>query len=112
MGLAFAMPRPASRNLRIGDLNLPTYLRTVLLDRGLSTAHDVAALSEKNLRAIPGVGGMSIRRTKMALLEHGLSLRPPGGGGYRDASPPALKKERNLVPTRQPRKTVRRRSES
>ncbi len=77
------------RNIPIADLNLPTYLQTVLRNGGPSTARDLAALTEDDLCTVPGVAGMSIRKIKMALLEHGLSLRPPGGGGYRGASKPA-----------------------
>lgn len=103
------MAKTLLSDISADDLNLPTYLRTVLRNRGLVTARDLAALSEDDLRTVPGVAGMSIRKIKMALAERGLAFRPAGGGGYRGASKPAHQKESALVPTRKHRQTVRRR---
>ncbi|MBC7294585.1 MAG: DNA-directed RNA polymerase subunit beta', partial [Thermoleophilia bacterium] len=63
-----------AQNMLVDDLELPTYVHSVLSRAGIEHVSDLVRLSSRELLAIPGLGQKSLEEIRARLAEHGWSL--------------------------------------
>ncbi|RDI95868.1 DNA-directed RNA polymerase subunit alpha [Meiothermus sp. QL-1] len=70
-------PPPPSRavGLTLEDLGLTTRVLHNLKEEGIESVESLLALSEKELKKVPGIGDRSLQEIKDCLAQHGLSIR-------------------------------------
>jgi DNA-directed RNA polymerase subunit alpha len=59
----------------VDDLDLPTYVHSVLSRAGVERVSDLLGYSVKELMAVPGLGQKSLEEIRTRLVERGWSLR-------------------------------------
>ena len=69
----------AAHNMLVEDLELPTYVQSVLARAGIERVSDLLAKTPKELMGIPGLGQKSLEEIRQRLGEHGWKL--PGDEG-------------------------------
>jgi DNA-directed RNA polymerase subunit beta' len=62
-------------NMLVDDLDLPTYVHSVLSRAGVERVSDLLGYSVKELMAVPGLGQKSLEEIRTRLVERGWSLR-------------------------------------
>jgi hypothetical protein len=87
-------------NMLVDDLDLPTYVHSVLSRAGVERVSDLLGYTTKELMAVPGLGQKSLEEVRTRLAERGWALSGDdvdevdengevllgGGGSYRDDS--------------------------
>jgi len=70
-------PAPASRGvgLTLDDLGLTTRVLHNLKEEGIESVESLLALSERELKKVPGIGDRSLQEIKDCLNQHGLVMR-------------------------------------
>jgi DNA-directed RNA polymerase subunit beta' len=61
-------------NMLVDDLDLPTYVHSVLSRAGIERVSDLLAYTTKDLMAVPGLGQKSLEEIKAQLAERGWAL--------------------------------------
>ncbi|AEB12433.1 DNA-directed RNA polymerase subunit alpha [Marinithermus hydrothermalis] len=72
VGAEEAAERPA---LTLDDLGLSTRVLHNLKEEGIDSIENLLALTERELKKVPGIGERSVEEIKERLAEHGLSLK-------------------------------------
>jgi len=67
---------PVSTGLTLDDLGLTTRVLHNLKEEGIESVENLLALSERELKKIPGIGERSLHEIKDILAQHGLELKP------------------------------------
>jgi hypothetical protein len=65
-------------NMLVDDLDLPTYVHSVLSRAGLERVSDLLALTTKQLMGVPGLGQKSLEEIRVKLAEKGWTLAGEG----------------------------------
>ena len=72
-------------NMLVDDLDLPTYVHSVLSRAGIERVSDLLAYTTKDLMAVPGLGQKSLEEIRARLAEKGWSLTGDEQRGRRGA---------------------------
>jgi DNA-directed RNA polymerase subunit alpha len=72
---ASAAPAPRGVGLTLDDLGLTTRVLHNLKEEGIESVESLLALSEKELRRVPGIGDRSLQEIKDCLAQHGLVMK-------------------------------------
>jgi hypothetical protein len=85
-------------SMLVDDLDLPTYVHSVLSRAGIERVSDLLAHTMKQLMGVPGLGQKSLEEIRIKLAERGWSLAGEGpaeedgeellGTGYADTDEP------------------------
>jgi DNA-directed RNA polymerase subunit beta' len=73
-------------NMLVDDLDLPTYVHSVLTRAGIERVGDLVRLTTKELLAVPGLGQKSLEEVRARLAEHGWNLAGDGEDESHDVS--------------------------
>ncbi len=68
-------PAPRAVGLTLDDLGLTTRVLHNLKEEGIETVESLLALSEKELKKVPGIGDRSLQEIKDCLAQHGLAMK-------------------------------------
>jgi DNA-directed RNA polymerase subunit alpha len=68
-------PAVASTGLTLDELGLTTRVLHNLKEEGIESVESLLALSERELKKVPGIGDRSLDEIKAVLMQHGLDLR-------------------------------------
>lgn len=69
-------PAPVSTGLTLDDLGLTTRVLHNLKEEGIESVESLLALSERELKKVPGIGERSLQEIKDILAQHGLEMKP------------------------------------
>lgn len=72
---AATTPAPQRVGLSLDDLGLTTRVLHNLKEEGIESVESLLALSEKELRRVPGIGDRSLQEIKDCLAQHGLVMK-------------------------------------
>lgn len=67
---------PVSTGLTLDDLGLTTRVLHNLKEEGIESVESLLALSERELKKVPGIGERSLQEIKDILAQHGLEMKP------------------------------------
>jgi len=70
-----AAPVPKGVGLTLDDLGLTTRVLHNLKEEGIESVESLLALSEKELKRVPGIGDRSLQEIKDCLAQHGLVMK-------------------------------------
>jgi DNA-directed RNA polymerase subunit alpha len=70
-----ATPAPQGISLTLDDLGLTTRVLHNLKEEGIESVESLLALSEKELKRVPGIGDRSLQEIKDCLAQHGLVMK-------------------------------------
>ncbi|WP_027892162.1 DNA-directed RNA polymerase subunit alpha [Calidithermus chliarophilus] len=68
-------PAVASTGLTLDELGLTTRVLHNLKEEGIESVESLLALSERELKKVPGIGDRSLDEIKAVLMQHGLDLK-------------------------------------
>jgi DNA-directed RNA polymerase subunit beta' len=72
--LTGSSPNTEAYNMLVDDLDLPTYVHSVLSRAGIERVSDLLAYTTKDLMAVPGLGQKSLEEIRMRLADKGWTL--------------------------------------
>ena len=77
-------PESEAYGMLVDDLELPTYVHSVLTRAGIERVGDLLKHNIKELLAVPGLGQKSLEEVRGVLAERGWVLRGDGGEMYEE----------------------------